>query len=161
VQQNIAWLDVPMHDVVLGEGLKGLEHVHEVQQCFGLSEMPVVLDEPFQCAPIAVLIDEVVVIDGLEDLHELDDMVVLLDFGEGLDFVDGALLEFGAHLELLDLDDFDGHKLVGAFVGGLVDFTVLALAHDLLQVVVLDLLNHCFSVNNYYLLITCQRLTVF
>lgn len=134
-----------MHDVIFGECFEGLEHVHKVEEGLGLSKMPFVFDEFFECSAIAILIDEVVVIDSLEDLNELDDVLISLDFRQSLDFVDGAFLQFRTHLELLDLNDFDGHQFVGPFVGCLVHFPVLALPNNLLQIVVLDFLDHLFQ----------------
>jgi hypothetical protein len=119
-----------------------------------------IFDHALNRSTIAVFIDKVIVVDSLQDLDELNYVVIVLDLGQCLDFVDGALLQLGTHLELLDFDDFNGDQLIVAFVSGLVHFSVLAFPYNLLQVVVLDLLYHKFSVNNYYLLLTCPILEV-
>ena len=98
-----------MHNVVFGECLEGLEYVSEIGQSFCLVEVPLRLDKFLECTPIAILIHKVVVVDCLQYLYEFDHMIVLLDVGKRLDLVYGALLQFGAHLELLDFDHFYGN----------------------------------------------------
>ena len=91
---------------------------------------------------VAILIDEVVVVGCFQDLDEPDHVGCVFDLGEGLDFIYSELLELRAYFEFLDLDDLDGHCLVGLFVDGLVDLSELALADYVVEHVVLYLLAH-------------------
>ncbi len=64
-----------------------------------------------ESAAVAILIDEVVVVGSLEDLDKADDVGGVFDLGECLYLIDGELFELGTQLELLHLDDLDGHHL--------------------------------------------------
>lgn len=66
----------------------------------------------------------------------------ILDLRQCLDLIYRELLQLGAHFEFLNLDDFYCHHLVGLLVGRLVYLAELALAYDVLQDVVFDLLPH-------------------
>ena len=133
-----------MHDVGLRQNLEGLEQVQEVPQCLFLGESALRFDLLLQGASVAVLVYEVVVVGCLEYLDEADDVGGVLYLGEGLDLVDGELLQLGTHLELLNLDDLHGHRLPRLLVDCPVDLPELALPHDVLQHVVLDLLPHVY-----------------
>lgn len=75
---------------------------------------------------IAEFVDEVVVVGGLQDFNEANDVGGVFYFGQSLYFVDGEFLEFGAHLKLFDFDDFDGDKLTSLLIESLVDLTELS-----------------------------------
>jgi hypothetical protein len=56
--------------------------------------------------------------------------------------IDGELLKFWTHFELLHPDDLDRHDLVVLLVDGLVDLAEFSLPHHVVQHVVLDFLTH-------------------
>ena len=66
----------------------------------------------------------------------------VLYFAEGLDLVDGELLEFGADFEFLYFDDFDGNDLVGFLIDGPVYFPKLAFPDHIVEYVVLYFFSH-------------------
>lgn len=88
--------------------MKGFEKIFEVFDGLTFRKTALRFDLLFESSSVAEFVDEVVIIGGFEDLDEAYDMSGVLDFGQGLNFVDGELFQFGAHFELLDFDDFDG-----------------------------------------------------
>lgn len=72
-------------------------------------------------------------------------MLVLLDIGEDIDFVDGALLKLFVFLEPPHFDDFDCIFLVVVFVYGPIYLSVGSLSNYLIESVVLDDPNHRIS----------------
>lgn len=131
-----------MHDIGLDEYLKGFQEVLEIIESFFLREAAFALDFLLQCPAIAVFIDEVVVVSCFEYFDEANDVCCIFDLGKSLDFIDSELLQFGTHLELLNLDDLDGHSLRGLLVDRFVNFTELSLPYNVIKDVVLDLFAH-------------------
>lgn len=131
-----------MHDVGLGQDPEGLEEVEVVGDGLALLEATGHFDFLFESAPVAELVYEVVVVGSFEYFNEADDVGGVLNLGEGLNFVDGELLELGTHFEFLNFDDLDGHQLVGLLVEGPVHLPELSLPHHVVQHVVLDLFAH-------------------
>lgn len=105
--------------------------------------MLVLLDQRLEGAAIAVLVDEVHVVGGFENLDEFNNVSGVFYFGEGLYFVDGELFESRTEFILLYFYNFDSHGLLGLFVDGLVDLAEFPLADHHFEAVVLDFLAHC------------------
>ena len=134
-----------MHDVVFNEHFEGRKKFVEVKEGFLFCEFAFGLDFLLKSSLIAKFVDKVIIVSGFEDFDEADDVGGVLDFGEGVDFVDGEFLEFGAGSEFLDLDDFDGDDLAGLFVVGFVDFSEFSGSDSRFQDVVLYFLSHLMS----------------
>ena len=88
--------------------MKGFEEIFEIFDSLIFRKTALRFDLLFESSSVAEFVDEVVIIGGFEDLDEAYNMGGVLYFGQGLDFVDGELFQFGAHFKLLDFDDFDG-----------------------------------------------------
>jgi hypothetical protein len=81
-----------MHDIVFVEYLKRIKKLLEDEQSVFLGKASLLFKNTFKCAPITVLVDKVEIIRGFEHVDVFDDVLMLLDIGEDIDFVDGALL---------------------------------------------------------------------
>lgn len=137
MQKNIIGFEVPVHDMVLRQNLKGLQQLSEVLE--GQLERHYLallafaaLDDLAQRAPVAVLVDEVVVIGGLEHVKITHDVRGLLDARKSVDFVYGALLQLWNFLKLLRPYHFDGHLLPSNHVEPFENFAVAAFPDELL-----------------------------
>lgn len=135
-----------MHNVVLVEHLEGLDELFEDQEGLPFGNDAILAEHALEGASVAVLVDEVEVVGRLEHVDILDYMLVLLDVGEDIDFVDGALLQFFVLFEPADLDDLDGVLLVIKLVDGPIDLAVGTLANDLVQSVVFDYPHHLITI---------------
>jgi hypothetical protein len=89
MEEDVAGLDIAVHDVVADEHLEGLEEVLEVAECPFLDQVFGLFDEILEGATVTKFIDEVDIVDGLEYLNKLNDVGGVLYLGECLDFVDG------------------------------------------------------------------------
>lgn len=141
VQEYVAGLEIPMHDVARRQYPECFEHLRQVGQHLLLRHGPCLLDFLLEGAFVAVLIEEVEVVGRLEYFDELDDVGRVYP-GKDVDFVEGALFQLGIFLELVDVDDLDSHFLLRLGVHALEDFAVLALADLLVKSVVFDDLHH-------------------
>lgn len=74
MDEDIARLDVPMHDIILDQHLESFEQISEIAQSPFLAQISILFDQAFQSASIAVLIDKVDIIGCLEYLNKLDYM---------------------------------------------------------------------------------------
>lgn len=142
MKQYIIRLQIPMHNIMPIQHLKRLHQLPEIPHSPALLQPPLLLQHLLQRATITILIHEVEVVIGFEHFDVADDVGGGLDGGEDVDFVDGALLEFGVLFELLHWDDFDGEFFFGFYVDGFVDFAVDALANGLVEGVVVDYARH-------------------
>lgn len=133
MEQDVIGLQVPVHNVVLVEDLKGLDELLEILHGLCLGELLFLLEELFEGAPITELIHEVEVVVGLEHLDVPHDVGRRLDARQRVDFVDSALFEFGVFLEALHRDHLDRKLLLGLDVHCFVHFTVDALPDLLVQ----------------------------
>jgi hypothetical protein len=131
-----------VHDVVFHEHFESRKKFVEVKEGFFLCKFAFGLDFLLKSSLIAEFVDKVIIVGGFEDFDEANYVSGILDFGEGVDFIDGEFLEFGAGSEFLDLDDFDGNYLAGLFVVGFVDFSEFSGSHCGFQDVVLYFLSH-------------------
>lgn len=131
----------------------GVYDVPEDAFCCALVGLAVALEVSVEDLPaLAHLHNQIEFLGGLEYLVESDDVWVVYLLQDG---------DFGPQpvriLHLLLLDDFDGTDLVVAFLDGLDDHSVLALAHGGLllveAVVVLDLA--VFGLDEPFLLEEC------
>lgn len=65
MQQNISQFEIPVHNLILDESLKGVEDLHEVLYGFVLAEELLLLDPYHEIALVAVLEYEIDVVGGL------------------------------------------------------------------------------------------------
>ena len=63
-----------MHDVVFSEDSQSCNQLTEDGKCFFLLERSLLFEEVVESASLAVLIDEIAIIFGLEQLVEPDDV---------------------------------------------------------------------------------------
>lgn len=92
MEEDVIGFEISMHDVVLVEDLEGFKELFEDEECFPLFEGVLFSEEAFKGAPIAILVDKVEVILCFEHIVVGDDMFVLFDVGEDIDFMDGTFL---------------------------------------------------------------------
>lgn len=118
-----------MHDITLHQHPKRPQQLIKIPQRLLLRKLPLRLNPLLQRPLITKLIHKVVVVGRFKDLDETHDMGGVLNLGQGVDLVDGELLEFGTGAELLDLDDLDGDDLAGLLVVGFVDLAELTRTH--------------------------------
>ena len=131
-----------MHDVVFVEDLEGVDELLEDEQGGFFRHHPILPEHAFEGAAVAVLVDEVEVVGGLEHVDVLDDMLVLLDIGQNVDFVDRALLELLVLLEPPHLDHLHRVLLAVVLVYGAVDLPVRPLPDYFVERVVLNYADH-------------------
>lgn len=91
VLEDVRELEIAMHDLALDEGLKSMEDLHEILDCLVFGDLLLELEVGAQVALVAVLEDEVDVVDGLLDVDEADDVVILA----GLEDLDLVVEELG------------------------------------------------------------------
>jgi hypothetical protein len=90
-EEDVVRFDVAVQDEVLAEGSHGDDELSEYYQGLPLGQAVALSDEGFESAPLAVLIDEVDVVIGLDHLHELDHVEVGLEQTQRVDLVAGEL----------------------------------------------------------------------
>ena len=109
-----------MHDVVLVENLEGLEELPEDHEGLGLLQVVLPLEEVLESAAVAELIDNVVIVLGLDDFVVADDVLGDANGREGLDLVRDIGLQLVVLLEFLNGDHFDCEVARLGLVGGTV-----------------------------------------
>jgi hypothetical protein len=135
-----------MHNVVLVEHLEGFDELFEDEEGLSFGNDAILAEHALESTSVAVLVDEVEIVGRLEHVDVFDDMFVLLDVGEDIDFVDSALLQFFVLFEPANLDDLDGVLLVIKLVDGPIDLAVGTLANDFVQSVVFDYPHHLITI---------------
>lgn len=78
-------------------------------------------------------------------------MLVLLDVGEDIDLIDGALLQFFILLETTHFNHLDRVLLAIVLIDGPVDFPVCALPDYLVESVILYYAHHSIIIINIHL----------
>ena len=141
MKEDVAGLEVPMHNVSVGEHLECLEYLGKVDKHLGLRQRPTFFNLLFECALVTELVEEVEVVGCFQDLDELYD-VRGLRHGEDLNLVESALFQFWVLSELADVNDFDCYFPLGFGVDAPVDLAVLTLTYLLVESVVLYYLHH-------------------
>jgi len=81
-----------VHNVIFVEYLKGIDELFEDEQGLFFGYNSIFPEHAFECASVAVFIDEVEVIGSLEHVYVLDNVLIFFDIGENIDFVDCAFL---------------------------------------------------------------------
>lgn len=109
MEQDVTRFNISMHNVGFGENLERLKQILEIIDGFRLFKATVLFDLLLERTSVAKFVDEVVVVGSFKYFNEANNMRGVFDLGQGLNFVDGELLQFGAHLELFNFDDFDGY----------------------------------------------------
>ena len=142
VEEDVVWLKIPVHDVVLVEDLEGVDELFENEKGLFFGYDSVLAEHALEGASVAVLVDEVEVVGGFEHVDVLDDVLIFLYVREDVDLVNGTLLQLFVFLEPPHLDDFDGVLLVVEFVDGPEDLSVGPLSDDLVKGVVLNYPHH-------------------
>lgn len=77
MHEDVGKFEVSMHDLVLVEGLEGVEDLEEELDGLFLRERLVLLKVLGEIAFVAVLEDQIEVVGGLLDVVELDDVSVI------------------------------------------------------------------------------------
>jgi hypothetical protein len=77
MHEDVGKFEVSMHDLVLVEGLEGVEDLEEELDGLFLRERLVLLEVLGEIAFVAVLEDQIEVVGGLLDVVELDDVSVI------------------------------------------------------------------------------------
>lgn len=131
-----------MEDVKLVENFEGVEEVGDEFNGLLFGDGALLADFGLEGTPVAVLVHEVMIILGLDELVEADDLLAGPHLGEHGDFVHEALLGLGVVEDGVVGDDLDGAVAGDGGVRGLEDLAVVALADALLQEIVFDFLAH-------------------
>lgn len=142
VEENVAWLEVSVEYVGLGQRFESDEQLLQDFQGFELREKLLLVQQRLQRPAVGELIDQVHIVGCLEHLQELDDVRVV-DFGERLDLVHGELVQFGNFPVFFKFDYLDGHHGLIFRVFGAVHLPVGPAANHILQYVVFDNFAHC------------------
>jgi hypothetical protein len=132
MKKNVARLYISVHDIRFGQKLKGLQKIIEKVHGFLFAETTLVFDLLLKCTSIAIFVDKVVIVCCFENFNEAYYVSCVLNFREGLYFVDSELLEFGTGFKFFDFDDFDCYCLIGLFVDCSVNFSELSLTDDVI-----------------------------
>lgn len=128
MQQYVVWLEIPMHYIVFGENPEGFQNLPSIHERPPLREGPLANDEFIQGAPIAEFIHKIKVVGGFEHVDVLDNKLALfVQGGKNVDFINGALFQFGNLHEFFHLDHLDGYFLFGFDVDCFVHLGVHAL----------------------------------
>ncbi len=131
-----------MHNAVLVQNPKSPHYLGEIDECCFLRECSMFSEEDFKVAPIAILIDEVIIIGSFEHVYISDDMRGGFQIGEDIDLVESSLLKFGTLLKFVSVHHFYGNLLLRLHVEGLENGGVGSLPYFNLQVIVLNDLSH-------------------
>ena len=125
MEQNVVGLEIPVQDLFFVEQLEGRPELVKYLEGVILRQSFFDLDIVAQSAPIAVLVDQVVVVGGPQHLIEPDD-VGMADLGQNIDLVVGKFAELGGVLELLHAHHLDCEELASGAMFGSVNVAVLA-----------------------------------
>ena len=142
MKENIIGFHIPMHNVVLVQYLKGILQLLEDQQRILLRQLDLFRQQVLKRATIAILINEVKVIGGLEHVIILDNVGVALDVGEDVYLIDCAFLKLLVLFEFIDRDHLYRVLLLVVVVYGAVHLPVDAGTDRFVQHVVLDVFYH-------------------
>ena len=94
-----------MHYVFASQHLESLEHLLKILVDFVLQEMSILFDFLIKSTSIAILIEEVEVVDCFQYLYKLDD-VRTVDLGQYFYLIKSAFLKFRIFLESSYVDNF-------------------------------------------------------
>lgn len=131
-----------MHDVIFGKDFESFDHLAEVNEGSFFREGPFLLHKFIKGAAIAVLVNEVKVVDSFEHVDVPDDVRTVLDGRQNVNFIDGAFFKFRDFFELLGVDDLDGDFLFSFHVDRFVYFAIDALSELFKYGVVFDNFAH-------------------
>ena len=149
MQQQVFWFEVSVHDVVPVEHFEGFDYLGKIGEGYSFWQHALLLEQFFEGAAVAKLIDEVEIVGSFEHIEVLDDVRAWLEGGKDFYLVVGALLQLGVLLELFSLDHLDRHFLLVLYVYCSVDRRVHASSYLALQRVVIDHLTHPRSLHHY------------
>ena len=110
-----------MHDVVFVEHLECFQQLPKDRERIGFLQFGFLPEEILQGASITELVNDVIVVLGLDDFVVADDVVRDPDGGQRLYLVRDVGLELVVFLEFLNGDDFNGEVPWLRLVGGPVD----------------------------------------
>jgi len=100
VQENVRRLEISVENVLLVDSLESIEELLEILETFNLSQMVLLLKEIFKSAAIAIFVDKVHIICGLEHFNEFHD-IRSFDSIQGFDFICSEFFEFWNLLEFV------------------------------------------------------------
>lgn len=144
MDQNVIGFYISVHNVAAGQHFESLHHLSEKKQGFFFLKRALFLHEFVHGTSVAVLVDKIEIIGSFEHIDVLDNIRTVLQVGQYVDLIDGALLQFGNFPELFGLDDLNGHLLFGDHMHSFVDLRVDPLSQLFFQLVVLYYLSHRF-----------------
>ena len=131
-----------MHDIVPIKYFKCLKKLSKNLECFFFFKRAFFLKSLEEIATIAILIDKIVVMFGLEVIYVPDDVFAVGDGGESVDLIDGACFQQLIFLIFFNGYNFDG-KLSHFFgIDGSIDFTKISFSNFLDQSIVINYLDH-------------------
>ena len=133
MDEDVLWFNISVHNVFLCKNFEGVGKLSKIDQALLFSKRTVFFQNFFKCAPVAVFINEIEIVNCLEHIEISDDVGTVLQLCQGVDFIDGTFLKFGHLLKLIGLHHFDGHLLLGDHVDSFVDFGVNSLSQFHLQ----------------------------
>lgn len=132
-----------MHDIVFIEYLKSLQQLLEDKQGMLLGQFDLLGEQVLESATVAIFIDEIEVVGGLEHIVVFDDIGVILDVGKNVDLINRALLQLFVLLEFVYGDHLDRVLFLVVVVYRAVDLAVDPRTDGFVENVVLDILDHC------------------
>lgn len=125
MDQYITRFDITMHDIILDQHLERFQQILKIPQSPFLTEIPILLDHTLQSPTITVFIHKIYIVSSFKDLDKFYNMGCVLDFGQGLYFVDSELFQPRAYFILLDFYYFDCYGLISFLIGCFVHLTEL------------------------------------
>ena len=131
-----------MHDIVFVKNLESFNKLFKNQQGSSLIKGMLFSKHSFQSSSIAVFINKVEIILGFKHIKVSDDMFVLLNICQDINFMDCAFLEFFVCQKFPDFDHLDSILFIVNFIDCSIDFAIGALSNNLIQSVVFDYPNH-------------------
>lgn len=81
-----------MHNVVFIEYLESVNKLFEDEKCLFFRYYSIFSKHAFKCPSVAVLIDEIEIVGCFQHIDVLDNMLILFDICEDIDFVDCTFL---------------------------------------------------------------------
>lgn len=139
-----------MQYFLLVEKIEARPQLWEYLQSFLLAESLLRFDIITQSSPIAILINQIVIVGSSEHLNEFDDVGVRY-FCQNIYLVVCEFAEFWGMLEFLHTHDLHCKKLPCFFVFSSIHITILSLPDALHQHIILhNLVHHHFKYNQLY-----------
>ena len=99
-------------------------------------------EHAFQCTSITVFVDEIKIILGFQHIIVGDNMLILFDVGQNINFMHCTFFQLFVGLKFLHLNNFDCIFLIIKFIDCPVHFPISSFTDNFIQSIVLDNSNH-------------------